>query len=165
MRSNMRLINMNLTLLIPVLLFAASCSSSAVKNASPEVKKFMDNTLLHTVGEAEKIESYYLLNVEGSAVEISGIPAKKGPMVEGETKKAFIKLLLDAKSYELVQQKRCPFIPEYALRFIKGNDVADVVFAVNNCPKVSFRQNGGDVMRDTDPSVPEQQKLFKTLFP
>ena len=87
----------------------------------------------------------------------------RGASLDARSAFELIDLLFDKNSYLFGIVKKCPFIPEYGLRFHRGTESIDVLLSFS-CQRLAFVQGGTRRIENIDPVKGRLKKIINTVF-
>jgi len=134
------------------------------------VKNFLGAEVIQILSKPDDVESFLVgPELAESTIpersQLGGFPILKvGSTLKKEQLETFQSLVLDEKSYLWKSAKRCLFRPEIGLRFIKGEDVVEILLS-NWCSLWSFVHQGKQKIEDYDPISAKLEDFCTSLFP
>ena len=132
-------------------------------------EKAGEKTAAQVIARAERIDVFALEGafepssesgpdyVAGYRWTVRGAALDPGPAQE------LIEILFDERSYLFGQAKKCPFVPEYALRFHRGTRSAELLLSFS-CQRWAFVQGGSRRLENFDPVTERLKRIVRTVF-
>ncbi len=137
---------------------------------SPRIAAFLGGPTADVIGTADRVESYMLkptLEADPNATgpgAIAGYYWKaRGAALDPGAIDEFRRLILDEKSYDFVNTKKCPMVPEFAFRFVKGGDFVDILVSFQ-CTMWQFEHGPAKKREDFDPAADRLKAVVETVF-
>ena len=158
--------------------FAAACQANqsgtegiVTSNApSPRVAAFLGGPTLDVIGGADYVETYMLKPALAADPNATGPGAiagyywkARGAALDPASLAEFRRLIMDEGSYDFVNTKKCPMVPEFAFRFVKGGDFVDVLVSFQ-CKMWQFEHGPAKKTEDFDPAADRLKAVVETVF-
>ena len=87
----------------------------------------------------------------------------RGAALDPGSARALVEILFDERSYVFGKVKKCPFDPEYALRFHRGAQSAELLLSFS-CQRWAFVWNGERRIENFDPVNDSLRRIVRTVF-
>jgi hypothetical protein len=87
----------------------------------------------------------------------------RGAALDPGSARELIGLVFDERSYVFGKAKKCPFIPEYALRFHRGAESAELLLSFS-CQRWAFVWNDTRRIENFDPVNDRLKEILRTVF-
>lgn len=139
-----------------------------VRAPSPRVAEFLGPDVVAILSAPDRVEPFLLepalsADAKGPGT-IAGYAWKaRGAAFEVADLRAFQNLALDAASYDFEIAKKCPMVPEYAIRFMKGEAAVDVLLSFQ-CTMWEYVYKDARKREDFDPARDPLRKIVGTIF-
>ncbi len=156
-----------------VILIAASCdrnkngSGNIIEMRTPTkaVENFLGKEIVDILQNADSVESYLIEQFKAPKPNLlAGYPIiEKGPNLTDEQKRDAVSILFNDKSYDFSILKKCMFVPQFGLKFKKGN-ASVVVLLYYGCDMMVFAHGSREIMTNFDPSHHQMQAITGDLF-
>ena len=125
-----------------------------------KVKEFLGTNLLKIINSPDSIESFQISprKAEGSNT-LEGYPVIKIlPKLNKDQMQLLISIILDEKTYNFNEAKKCPFVAEFAYRFKSGTDSA-VLLISPSCDVLQFLSSDKKMAEDYDGTEDSKMKM------
>ena len=156
-----------------VLVLTAGCQTSQggiQVSPSPKIQAFLGDEIIAVVSAPDRIEPFLL------EAAFMPDPSLTGPTaIGGYTWKArgadlpavdiqwLSNLIMSQSSYDFEIAKKCPFVPEVALRFHRGTDHVDVMVS-QSCAMWQFEKGDAAKLEDFDPIKDQMKAIISSVF-
>ena len=87
----------------------------------------------------------------------------RGAPLDPGSARELVDILFDKGSYVFGKVKKCPFVPEYALRFHRGAQSAELLLSFS-CQRWAFVWNGERRIENFDPVNDRLERIVRTVF-
>ena len=133
----------------------------------PEVETFLGNNIVQLMLAPDRVESYRVaaeIN-DDIPVTLGGHPiTATGPLLSPAQIEKLRSLVLSGNSYIFGSSKRCPFLPSYGFKIIRGQEDASILVAPG-CSLWRFEGKAKKAIEDFDPVAKDVGMLLDQLFP
>lgn len=135
---------------------------------SPRAAAFLGPEVAAILSQPDRVETYLLESalapdaigpgsVAGYLWKARGTPLERADVA------ALRSLAFSDTSYDFENAKKCPLVPEYDVRFIKGDAAVDVLFSFQ-CTMWEFVHKNVRKREDFDPVQDQIKRILGTVF-
>ncbi|RKZ48924.1 MAG: hypothetical protein DRR16_12925 [Candidatus Parabeggiatoa sp. nov. 3] len=133
------------------------------------IQQFLGEAIIHVLANPDRVDTFRVAFMADANsplnLKVAEFPVlEQGPELEPGLLKAFQSLVFSDKSYIWEADKRCMFFPELGLRFVKGEQVVEVLVSFY-CDLLLFVHEGEQKMEDCDPISQALGQFRDALFP
>ncbi|MDF2550374.1 MAG: hypothetical protein K0S07_1441 [Chlamydiales bacterium] len=155
-----------------LLLLTFSCQQTKAPPKAPSfqqssiLEQKIGKDLLELISHPDQVQSYRVTpNLEKSIERVGPYALlRKGPKVKGPVLDHLKSLIANDQNYIFDKQKKCPFKPEIAFEFIKGEERL-LIFISLSCEQMQFFKGNKNTLIDTSVERAKVQQIAQKLFP